>query len=305
MEYRDFDHLTDEDIEALARIKMAEQREKEEWAKKNLPNNSEEAYRRMAEAAIPEPEKLSAAQLAYIERMPKTTEEAYRRMAEAAIPEPEKLTAEERAYIERMPKNLGESLTKMAESSLQTYSEDNYYKGMVPEDPDKYRYQTTGTTNVDSAKIVDELSKFDISLTASPDTLLPKLQQIIQEPEAISKLMENRMKNTSDFLYSWGDYNKEHIYTDLSIISQLVENNFDFSSFKVDLSTMLVENPDIVNLDGLLEYYEMGLISKKAEGKNTQIPNPKNPNETITAEQLIDTIKEQIKTNQVSNDRVY
>ena len=165
------------------------------------------------------------------------------------------------------------------------------YRGMVPEDPKKYRMRMTGTENVDISKIANELMSFNMRLNSNPEFLDSKVAVLLQETPTISKVMERRMKKTTDILYEYGDFNKEQIYTDLSIISSLYNCGYDFSDFEIDLSIYLGEDPRMADIESLLEYYKDGLLRKKDRGNIAEIPNPLSPNEKINAEDFVETLQ--------------
>ena len=258
IDWGDVDHLSPEITKALADAERHKQEELEKWAKENLPKT-------MAEAFDPD------------RRIKYDVGDAGR--------------IRSREYEEWAKENLPKTMAEAFDPERRIKTEPRMG---VKVDHDEYRYQTTGTTTDELAKVARELSAFNLYLDPNQGFVVEGVARLMEEPTSIPILMESRMKNTSNFLYSVGDFNREQIYTDLTIISQLMLNGYDFSNFEIDLSIKLGEEPNIVGIEGLLEYYQQGLVSSKHKGKNTKIPNPLNPGELIDAEIAITIIRQNL-----------
>jgi len=162
------------------------------------------------------------------------------------------------------------------------------YRGMVPEDPDKYRLESTGTTNPAIANLVTEFSQLD---PADAESVKKIVEQLLQEPSCISKFMERRIRKTADFLYDYGDYNLGKISADMAILTELMVQGYDFTTFKVDLSTQLGEKENIADFNKFIEYYKMGIERAKANGKNTMVQNQLQPGQQVYAEQVLQVLQ--------------
>ena len=215
-------------------------------------------------------------------------------------------------YLKTMPNELGGGrmyepseeavrAAKQAEYDARRESREEYLSKLpndVPqvsyEDPDKYRKETTGTTNPEIAKAVTEASKFDFS----PKGIDQTIDKIIDDPSAVQKMLELRMHRTADFMEGVGDYNKETITSDINFILNLAGKEYDFSGFKVDLNTELGGEPKIVDFSGMVEWYEKGLERMKEKGKDTKVevtPRPDVPTAAMDASEALKFITENIE----------
>lgn len=160
---------------------------------------------------------------------------------------------------------------KKAEWGKDAKIDDSVFSHDIPqvayEDPDKYRKETTGTDDPEVARMVDEMSKFEMGA----DSVDQVMEKIINEPDAVNRVVQNRMRKSADFLYSWGDYNKDALVTDVNVLSNLVKNNFDFANFKVDLNNGLGGEPEIVDFNGYIDYFDKGVQKAKADGRDTKM----------------------------------
>ena len=159
------------------------------------------------------------------------------------------------------------------------------------EDPDKYRMETTGTSNSEIANVVTEATKFDYN----PKGINQIIDKIIESPSAVQKMLELRMRRTSDFMEGVGDYKKEAVATDVNFVLNLAGKGFDFKDFKVDLNTSLGGEPKIVDFSGMIDWYNQGLLGLKAKGKDTYIeatPSPDIPVSKMDATEALQRVKD-------------
>ena len=202
-----------------------------------------------------------------------------------------------RGMAETNPNELGPGTMSHEEFIAYQGKNGEIYRGMVPEDPDKYRKETTGTNSPEIAKAVTEASKFDFN----PKGIDQIVDQIINEPSAVQKMLELRMHRTADFMEGNGDYNKETVASDVNFILNLAGKGFDFSNFKVDLNTKLGGEPDVVDFPGMIDRYQQGIAKLTEKGKDTVIqatPTPNIPASDIPASGALDFISERFQLEQ-------
>lgn len=158
-------------------------------------------------------------------------------------------------------------------------------------DHNEYKLETTGARSDELAKLVNELS---LGVMTSPDHVENRSEvakMLMTEPECISKLMERRIRNTSGFLFGVDDYKSEHVFTDLLLVIALQEQGYTFEDFNVDVSYLVGQEPNIVDLDGMLKYYGDGLKESYNKGKDIRIPNPFDLSQMIPADKLVEAIR--------------
>ena len=202
-----------------------------------------------------------------------------------------------RGMAETNPNELGPGTMSHDEFIAYQGKNGEIYRGMAPEDPDKYRKETTGTTNPEIAKAVTEASKFDYS----PKGIDQVVDKIIDDPSAVQKMLELRMHRTTDFMEGNGDYNKETVASDVNFILNLAGKGFDFSNFKIDMNTKLGGEPDVVDFPGMLDRYQKGLAKLEERGKDTVIQATPTPNiaaADIPASGALDFVAERFQMDQ-------
>lgn len=174
-----------------------------------------------------------------------------------------------------------------------------------PVDPDEYKLETTGARSEEVAKLVKDLVLSVMNEPIHVQNRADVAKLLLTEPDSISKLFERRMRKTSNFLYSSGEYQTEYVFTDLLLMIALQEQGYAFDNFKVDVNFLLGNEPNVVDFDGLLTYYAEGLKNAYSKGKDIRIPNPFNLEQKVSAEHLVEAIRNrnvELKNTSINNE---
>lgn len=136
----------------------------------------------------------------------------------------------------------------------------------------------------------DALIKFSEYVGNDKDVINSIVMSIVNNPDDVNRLIKLRTLKTFDFLYGIEDYDKERVNTDISILAELTHNGFNFNDLNIDLSSRLWCHDKQVNFSKLVDYYIKGLNKAQNFHKDTNITNPFDSNETISAQEVLDIL---------------
>ena len=136
----------------------------------------------------------------------------------------------------------------------------------------------------------DTLIKFSEYVGNDKDIINSIVMSVIGNPKDVNKLIELRALKTFDFLYGIEDYNRDRVNTDVSILAELTHNGFNFNELNVDLSNRLWCHEKHVNFSKLVNYYVKGFNKAEIFHKDTNVTNPFDSNEIISAQEVLEIL---------------